>query len=141
MPLAVRQGVFAAQKRHRFRLPGDQNASQQNRMLIFVIAYDGVNKKLIGGWTEYQKASVVYKHAKNWISSPSFAPDRPPRYRQPFGVPFRCRRHRREVLRKIPFALNSDEWHFDTEILIQFHEAGLRIAERLIPTYYGDEIC
>ena len=37
--------------------------------------------------------------------------------------------------------LNSDEWHFDTEILMQFHEAGLRIVERPIPTYYGDEIC
>ena len=37
--------------------------------------------------------------------------------------------------------LNSNEWHFDTNILIQFHEAGLRIVERPIPTYYGDEIC
>ena len=37
--------------------------------------------------------------------------------------------------------LNSNEWHFDTDILIQFHEAGLRIVERPIPTYYGDEIC
>ena len=46
-----------------------------------------------------------------------------------------------EALKKVPFLLNSDEWHFDTETLIQFHEAGLRIAERPIPTYYGDEIC
>src|SRR6185295_10249487 len=42
---------------------------------------------------------------------------------------------------KVPFLLNSNEWHFDTDILIQFKEAGLRIAERPIPTYYGDEIC
>ena len=46
-----------------------------------------------------------------------------------------------EALRKVPFMLNSNEWHFDTNILIQFHEAGLRIVERPIPTYYGDEIC
>jgi glycosyltransferase involved in cell wall biosynthesis len=46
-----------------------------------------------------------------------------------------------EALKKVPFMLNSNEWHFDTDILIQFHEAGLRIVERLIPTYYGDEIC
>jgi glycosyltransferase involved in cell wall biosynthesis len=46
-----------------------------------------------------------------------------------------------EALRRVPFMLNPDEWHFDTNILIQFHEAGLRIAERSIPTYYGDEIC
>jgi len=45
-----------------------------------------------------------------------------------------------EALKKIPFLLNSDEWHFDTEMLIQFREAGLRVAERPIPTYYGAEI-
>jgi glycosyltransferase involved in cell wall biosynthesis len=45
------------------------------------------------------------------------------------------------ALARLPFDLNSDEWHFDTEILIQYKEAGLRIAERPIPTYYGDEIC
>lgn len=46
-----------------------------------------------------------------------------------------------DALKRVPFMLNSNEWHFDTEILIQFHEAGLRIVERPIPTYYGDEIC
>lgn len=46
-----------------------------------------------------------------------------------------------KAIASLPFDLNSDEWHFDTEILIQFKEAGLRIAERPIPTYYGDEIC
>lgn len=46
-----------------------------------------------------------------------------------------------EALKRVPFLLNSNEWHFDTEILIQFHEAGLNIVERPIPTYYGDEIC
>ena len=44
------------------------------------------------------------------------------------------------ALPQVPFALNSDEWHFDTEILFQFREKGLRIAERPIPTYYGGEI-
>jgi glycosyltransferase involved in cell wall biosynthesis len=46
-----------------------------------------------------------------------------------------------EALKRVPFMLNSNEWHFDTDILIQFHEAGLRIVERPIPTYYGNEIC
>lgn len=45
------------------------------------------------------------------------------------------------ALKRLPYELNSDEWHFDTEILIQYKEAGMRIAERPIPTYYGDEIC
>ena len=45
------------------------------------------------------------------------------------------------ALKKIPFDLNTNDFHFDTEIIIQFVMAGLRITERPIPTYYGDEIC
>lgn len=44
-------------------------------------------------------------------------------------------------LSSVPFAHNSDDFHFDTEIIIQFVYAGLRINEQPIPTYYGDEIC
>jgi 2-polyprenyl-3-methyl-5-hydroxy-6-metoxy-1,4-benzoquinol methylase len=44
------------------------------------------------------------------------------------------------ALRRIPFRLNSNEFHFDTEIIIQLLNAGLRIVEIPIPTYYGDEI-
>jgi len=51
------------------------------------------------------------------------------------------RAFRVDALRKIPFLVNSDEWHFDTQILLQFHHAGLRIREIPIPTFYGDEIC
>lgn len=43
-------------------------------------------------------------------------------------------------LKKIPFNRNSDDFHFDTEIIIQFKEAGIKIAELPIPTFYGDEI-
>ena len=44
------------------------------------------------------------------------------------------------ALRDVPFLRNTDEYDFDTEIIIQFHEAGKRIVEIPIPTYYGDEI-
>jgi glycosyltransferase involved in cell wall biosynthesis len=44
------------------------------------------------------------------------------------------------ALRDVPFLENADGYHFDTQIIIQFHEAGKRIAEVPIPTYYGDEI-
>lgn len=44
------------------------------------------------------------------------------------------------ALRRIPFHLNSDGFHFDTEIIIQLVRAGLRIKEMPIPTYYGKEI-
>jgi glycosyltransferase involved in cell wall biosynthesis len=46
-----------------------------------------------------------------------------------------------KALQQIPFELNSDGFNFDTQIIIQLHDAGLRIAEVPIPTYYGDEIC
>jgi len=45
------------------------------------------------------------------------------------------------ALRKIPFDLNTNDFHFDTEIIIQFVLAKLKIEEQPIPTYYGDEIC
>ena len=45
------------------------------------------------------------------------------------------------ALKKIPFDLNSQVFHFDTEIIIQLLRAKQRILELPIPTYYGDEIC
>jgi glycosyltransferase involved in cell wall biosynthesis/ubiquinone/menaquinone biosynthesis C-methylase UbiE len=45
------------------------------------------------------------------------------------------------ALKEIPFDRNDDGFAFDTEIIIQLHEAGKRIVEIPIPTYYGDEIC
>jgi hypothetical protein len=45
------------------------------------------------------------------------------------------------ALKTVPFALNTNDFHFDTEIIIQLLVAGLRIREVPIPTYYGDEIC
>lgn len=45
------------------------------------------------------------------------------------------------ALKRVPFALNSNVFHFDTEIILQFQLAGLRIVELPIPTFYGDEIC
>ena len=45
------------------------------------------------------------------------------------------------ALKKIPFGLNTADFHFDTEIIIQLLFAKQRIVELPIPTYYGDEIC
>jgi glycosyltransferase involved in cell wall biosynthesis/2-polyprenyl-3-methyl-5-hydroxy-6-metoxy-1,4-benzoquinol methylase len=45
------------------------------------------------------------------------------------------------ALKKIPFQLNTNDFHFDTEIIIQLLLGGMRIKELPIPTYYGDEIC
>jgi glycosyltransferase involved in cell wall biosynthesis/2-polyprenyl-3-methyl-5-hydroxy-6-metoxy-1,4-benzoquinol methylase len=46
-----------------------------------------------------------------------------------------------KFLKKIPFELNSNDFHFDTEILLQSFHYQCKIFEFLIPTYYGDEIC
>jgi glycosyltransferase involved in cell wall biosynthesis len=45
------------------------------------------------------------------------------------------------ALKKIPFERNTNDFHFDTEIIIQLLIARQRIIEVPIPTYYGDEIC
>jgi glycosyltransferase involved in cell wall biosynthesis len=46
-----------------------------------------------------------------------------------------------EALKKVPFGSNTNDFHFDTEIIIQLLRARMRIKELPIPTYYGDEIC
>lgn len=51
------------------------------------------------------------------------------------------RAYRVSALSEIPFLENSDGFDFDTEIILQLHDLGKRIAEVPIPTYYGDEIC
>ena len=43
------------------------------------------------------------------------------------------------ALNKVPFERCTDDFHFDTEILIQFKEKGMRIAEIPVPTHYGPE--
>jgi len=45
------------------------------------------------------------------------------------------------ALSAIPFQSFTNNWHFDTQIILALAERGFRIAERPIPTYYGDEIC
>lgn len=46
-----------------------------------------------------------------------------------------------DALKRIPFSFNSDDFHFDTEIIIQALATRWSIKEVSIPAYYGDEIC
>ena len=50
------------------------------------------------------------------------------------------RAYKVEALRSIRFDLNADDFHFDTEVLIQLIRTGRKIVEIPIPTFYGDEI-
>lgn len=45
------------------------------------------------------------------------------------------------ALKEIPFIYNSDDFHFDTDIIIQMIAAKKHIAEIPIPTHYGSEVC
>lgn len=45
------------------------------------------------------------------------------------------------ALREIPLEKLTTNWHFDTQIILEFLKRGFRIQEVPIPTYYGDEIC
>lgn len=50
------------------------------------------------------------------------------------------RAYRVAALAELPFGANSDDFDFDTEIILQLLGARKRIVEVPIPTYYGDEI-
>ena len=43
-------------------------------------------------------------------------------------------------LKKIKYKSNTNNFHFDTEIIIQFLKKKFTIKEIAMPTYYGDEI-
>ncbi len=45
------------------------------------------------------------------------------------------------VLKNIPYEENTDEFHFDTQIIIQCRALGVTITEIPIKTFYGDEVC
>jgi glycosyltransferase involved in cell wall biosynthesis len=45
------------------------------------------------------------------------------------------------ALKTIPLDTLTSNWHFDTQIILEFLKHGHRIQEVPIPTYYGDEIC
>ncbi|MBV9611587.1 MAG: glycosyltransferase [Acidobacteriaceae bacterium] len=45
------------------------------------------------------------------------------------------------ALAEIKLDKMTDDFHFDTEIIIKLHHQNFRIVEVPIPTFYGDEIC
>lgn len=45
------------------------------------------------------------------------------------------------ALKKIDFTHMTNDFHFDTEIIIKLHHQGYKINEVPIPTYYGTELC
>jgi len=50
------------------------------------------------------------------------------------------RAYRTAALAAVDFEANSDEFDFDTQIILQMLASGVRIHEIPIPTFYGEEI-
>lgn len=51
------------------------------------------------------------------------------------------RAYRVMTLAAMPFAYNSDDFDFDTDIIIQLVDKQAHIREIAIPTHYGEEVC
>jgi glycosyltransferase involved in cell wall biosynthesis len=51
------------------------------------------------------------------------------------------RLYRVAALKGLPLELNTDDFHFDTEILVQLLFSGHRVVEVPILTHYGEEVC
>lgn len=49
--------------------------------------------------------------------------------------------YRVATLARLPFQYNSNDFDFDTDIIIQLIDTHARIVELPIPTFYGTEIC
>lgn len=45
------------------------------------------------------------------------------------------------ALASVPLERLTTDWHFDTQIILEFLRRGYRVEEVPIPTYYGDEVC
>ncbi len=44
-------------------------------------------------------------------------------------------------LKSVPFEVNTNAFHFDTQILLQAFHVDAKVVEFPIPTHYGDEVC
>lgn len=105
-------------------LEGAADAVLGSRMMSYQSARAGGMPfyKLIG--------NVVLTHVQNFLLRSRLSE---------FHTGFRA--YALSAMASVPFADNSNDFDFDTDILIQFILTGKRIHEISIPTHYGDEIC
>ena len=67
---------------------------------------------------------------QNWLAGSSFSE---------FHSGYRA--YSVKALRNVDLQHLTTNWHFDTQIILEFLKRGYRVVEVPIPTYYGDEIC
>jgi glycosyltransferase involved in cell wall biosynthesis len=103
---------------------GEADAVLGSRMLE-----SGAARK--GGMPLYKYlGNRILTAAQNWLMGAGFS-----EYHSGY------RAYNVHAIASLPVFKNSNDFHFDNEIIIQFYFADLRIREVPIPTYYGDEIC
>ncbi len=92
----------------------------------------GIKKNaLLGGMPLYKwVGNIIITKIQNFILSTKLSE---------FHTGFRA--YKVSTLDCIPFEKNSNQFDFDTDILIQLAQNNRLIEEINIPTYYGDEIC
>ena len=92
-----------------------------------------INKKLAlkGGMPFYKfVGNIILTKTQNFLLNTKLAE---------FHTGYRV--YKVSSLKRIPFYLNTNDFHFDTEILIQFFLDKKKVKEISIPTFYGNEIC
>ena len=105
----------------------------QNNKLDVVIGSRMIKKKnaLKGGMPLYKLiGNIILTKIQNFLLNKNLAE---------FHSGYRI--YSVKSLKSIPFHLNTNDFHFDTEILIQLFLINSKIKEISIPTFYGDEIC
>lgn len=85
---------------------------------------------LKGGMPPYKYVgNRILTTVQNWLLGKDFS-----EYHSGYRV------YRVAALEEIHYRLNTNDFHFDTQIILQLINNGARIVEVPIPTYYGDEI-
>ena len=113
-------------------LPNLLNGLNQNKFDV-VIGSRMIKKKnaLKGGMPLYKLVgNIVLTKIQNFLLN---------KYLAEFHSGYRV--YSVKSLKSIPFHLNTNDFHFDTEILIQLFIINSKIKEISIPTFYGNEIC
>jgi len=113
-------------------LPKLMNGLERNKYDV-VMGSRMINKKnaLKGGMPFYKLVgNIVLTKVQNFLLNTKLAE---------FHTGYRI--YSIKSLKNIPFHLNTQDFHFDTEILIQLFLINAKIKEISIPTFYGDEIC
>lgn len=89
-----------------------------------------LGQPLIGGMPYYKfAANIVLTWIQNKILQSNYSE---------FHSGYRF--YRMNIIKNIPYKLNSDYFDFDNQIIFQIHHNKYGIYETEIPTFYGDEI-